>query len=170
MWPRGGSTWGHPKPEVILPSLTLLVFERFFPVLTLWLSPNSSTNSRLPKQSPHYDVAKTCIFKDFDPLVCVKLGWIEICCDIVVLVGRDFSGDLDPFRIPMLRAAFLVFAFERRIYAKVNERAKLGIHFSNRAIESGVCCKSSSNRYSKACFGFGFLAGFFAGSCDCKGE
>ena len=36
------STWGHPQPEVILPSLTPLVFERFLPILTLWLSPNSS--------------------------------------------------------------------------------------------------------------------------------
>ena len=41
----GNSTWGHPQPEVILPSLIPLVFERFLPILTLWLSPNS------PKQS-----------------------------------------------------------------------------------------------------------------------
>ena len=58
-----GSTWGHPwgpqtsqarapreiapraptKPEAILPSLTPLVFERFLPSLTLWLSPNCSS-------------------------------------------------------------------------------------------------------------------------------
>ena len=41
MLARGGSTWGHPQPEVISPSLTPLVFERFLPILTLWLSPNS---------------------------------------------------------------------------------------------------------------------------------
>ena len=35
------STWGHPQPEVILPSLIPLVFERFLPISTLWLSPNS---------------------------------------------------------------------------------------------------------------------------------
>ena len=38
---RRDSTWGHPQPEVILPSLIPLVFERFLPILTLWLSPNS---------------------------------------------------------------------------------------------------------------------------------
>ena len=37
----GASTWGHPQPEVILPSLIPLVFERFLPISTLWLSPNS---------------------------------------------------------------------------------------------------------------------------------
>ena len=39
------STWVHPQPEVILPSLIPLVFERFLPILTLWLSPNSRPNS-----------------------------------------------------------------------------------------------------------------------------
>ena len=33
------STWGHPQPKTILPSSTSSIFERFLPILTLWLSP-----------------------------------------------------------------------------------------------------------------------------------
>ena len=38
------STWVHPQPEVILPSLIPLVFERFLPISTLSLSPNVLPN------------------------------------------------------------------------------------------------------------------------------
>ena len=41
---RRDSTWGHPQPEVILPSLIPLVFERFFAYFNFVV---------VPKQSPY---------------------------------------------------------------------------------------------------------------------
>ena len=41
-----GSTWGHPPTGSHSPSLTPLVFERFLPSLTLWLSPNCHVGQR----------------------------------------------------------------------------------------------------------------------------
>ena len=38
----GNSTWGHPQPEVILPSLIPLVFERFFAYFNFVVVPKLS--------------------------------------------------------------------------------------------------------------------------------
>ncbi len=40
--PHRDSTWGHPQPEVILPSLIPLVFERFFCLFQLCGCPESA--------------------------------------------------------------------------------------------------------------------------------
>ena len=48
------STWVHPQPEVILPSLIPLVFERFFAYFNFVVVPKQSSRPQtvvLPKQS-----------------------------------------------------------------------------------------------------------------------
>ena len=48
------STWVHPQPEVILPSLIPLVFERFFAYFNFVVVPKQSSNFNfvvVPKQS-----------------------------------------------------------------------------------------------------------------------
>ena len=45
----GGSTWGHPQSEVILPSLIPLVFERFFAYFNFVVVPKQSLLPSVPE-------------------------------------------------------------------------------------------------------------------------
>ena len=48
---RVASTWGHPQPEAILPSLTPLVFERSFAYSNFVVVPKQSSPNSLPAAS-----------------------------------------------------------------------------------------------------------------------
>ena len=79
------------KPEAIPPSLTLLVFERFLPSLTLWLSPNC------------------CLWVD-DILVETDLDKIDV---LEITATHDFRYDIDYFVELDEQVEDVVFIIER---------------------------------------------------------
>ena len=79
------------KPEAIPPSLTLLVFERFLPSLTLWLSPNC------------------CLWVD-DILVETDLDKID---GLEITATHDFRYDIDYFVELDEQVEDVVFIIER---------------------------------------------------------
>ena len=70
------STWGHPQPEVILPSLIPLVFERFFAYFNFVVVPKQSPQFLLnhlapfvgPTQGREGIISKTMKAKTYEPL------------------------------------------------------------------------------------------------------
>ena len=111
-WHR--STWGHPQPEAILPSLTPLVFERFFAYFNFVVVPKQSDDTwkRAIKDNTKQDLLKILVENpealrdllqqyrdkklsgyDFDEDIRGEFAWVEP----VEKAIQDFPLDLSKF-------------------------------------------------------------------------